>query len=87
MSSTEVKKKEDNPYGGLLLVGAFAVSTVLGVAFGPSGKVLREIWSKRADNTIITDDQLSMSVNFLGCVVFVLIIVHHYLESKKSKKL
>ncbi|KAI9344992.1 hypothetical protein BDR26DRAFT_1005806 [Obelidium mucronatum] len=74
--------KYTNPY----FVAAFSVVAVLGFVFGPAGQAIAaKFASGNGDSRTITDEQLSLIVNFIGAGTFILIIVHHFLEVGRKK--
>ncbi|KAJ3099785.1 hypothetical protein HDU97_002763 [Phlyctochytrium planicorne] len=68
-----------------VIVPGFILTTLIGVIFGPAGKQLYRVWIENRDPTkLITDEQLAITVNMLGASMFLLIILHHYLDRQKS---
>ncbi|KAJ3217462.1 hypothetical protein HDU67_007932 [Dinochytrium kinnereticum] len=82
MTDTAVQKKDAS--NSVFIVAAFILTSTFGVYFGPAGKQIRKVFAEQRDTRIITDDQLSIIVNMLGCVLFVLIILHHYISAKNQ---
>lgn len=74
MTSTEL------PFNGLT---GYIMLTTLVIALGY--QVAMQILNSTSDSRIITDDQLTLIVNYLGSVVFILIIIHHSWEAGQSK--
>ncbi|KAJ3330728.1 GATS protein-like 3 [Blyttiomyces sp. JEL0837] len=67
-----------------VMIPAFGLAATIGIAMGPVGKTIAGIWFNKRDTRIITDEQLAMIVNLLGATMFILIILHHYMENNKK---
>ncbi|KAJ3062111.1 hypothetical protein HDU98_001990 [Podochytrium sp. JEL0797] len=71
-----------NPFS----IGTFCIVGFVGLIYGPAGQALIAKFSEgNGDSRIITDQQLSLIVNFIGAATFLLIILHHYLEVGRKK--
>ncbi|KAJ3016097.1 UNVERIFIED_CONTAM: hypothetical protein HDU68_012432 [Siphonaria sp. JEL0065] len=75
----------NNKFTSPLFVGAFTVVAILGFVFGPAGQAIAAKFGGNRDSRIITDEQLSLIVNFIGAGTFLLIIMHHFLEVGRKK--